>query len=915
MNTLEQVHQCIRNVTKAFCDDRISFATTEEISQQLNVSRTVISKYLNKLYDDGEMIKIISRPVIYYSASIIRERLRIEKIDREFLSFEEFNAFLSSSQKKVSLKDVIGYDKSLETAVRSLNTFFDYPKETCNMCILRGARGTGKKHLVSRLFEYSKDRGKIASDRFLEIINCDGLKHPEELLFGDGRTRGILEKAAGSVIYLENADKLSSSILHQLTMCVENKGLFEGGTHNVPLKTGVILGVEKAAEDIFPSSLIDAADFVIRIPDFESRTYREKEDMARRFLLEEEKKLGKTILISNYAFSALAHASYKNNIDGLSKEIKTACANANYTSDDHAERIEINLYHFSEEMLKESSNTDTADDRRMLTLNDHLESSFFDRVLGYYDDILNTAGRFKIAKISEKEAIQSINNILNQYCDFIIFGKNPSNQRIETYRSLIDHILELVSKKYNIAIYSNCAYLLARLIYKETYVDKEIQRWEEAHAEELRFVTEIYRKNAVNTYSIAMEISDIIGRTIGIELNSINVIFLMKNIHFFTETLGHRNRMGLVIAHGYSTASSIVDSVNRLLGQNVFFPMDMPLDVQVSEIAARIRNYISNRADVEEVILLVDMGSLEQIGDMLVDSRNIRIGVINNISTKVVLQVGELLLKGEELITLLRRTCEGSTVDYEVYENNKKNAILFTTEFGETTTERLIETFKASIPKELNLWFIACDGAALKQNTLTNPIFDEYNILMITGTVPITMKEIPYFAIEDMVAFKDIEILNRIFRQYLTEDEIKAFNNNLIKNFSVGNLMNNLTILNAEMLLNYIEEAVEQLQRNLLTTFSTKIKLRLYIHVSCLVERLVTKQPTLEYADIDKFMEKNEAFVNIFEKSFSLLCEHYFIKIPRSEIAYLYGYMYEEYTARTLDDEDAKAARDEMFSD
>ena len=88
-------------------------------------------------------------------------------------------------------------------------------------------------------------------------------------------------------------------------------------------------------------------------------------------------------------------------------------------------------------------------------------------------------------------------------------------------------------------------------------------------------------------------------------------------------------------------------------------------------------------------------------------------------------------------------------------------------------------------------------------------------MLLIAGTVEIRVGDIPYMAIEDVIAFKDMEKLNSIYSRYLNEEEIRVFNTNLIKNFSLGNIMQSLTILNANILLGYIERAVSNLSRDL----------------------------------------------------------------------------------------------------
>ena len=183
-----------------------------------------------------------------------------------------------------------------------------------------------------------------------------------------------------------------------------------------------------------------------------------------------------------------------------------------------------------------------------------------------------------------------------------------------------------------------------------------------------------------------------------------------------------------------------------------------------------------------------------------------------------------------------------------------------------------------------------------------NTIFNDYNILMITGTIEINIPGIPFIAVEDLIEFNDIEKLDNIFKPYLTNEELHFFNNNLIKNFSLGNIMQYLTILNGQILLEYIEEAVERIQQYLRITLTNKIKLRVYIHVSCLIERLVTRQPSLEFKGLNVFVEEHRDFIDLFSKSFYKLSEHYNIEIPANEIAYLYEYIFDEYYYSKDDD-------------
>ena len=44
-----------------------------------------------------------------------------------------------------------------------------------------------------------------------------------------------------------------------------------------------------------------------------------------------------------------------------------------------------------------------------------------------------------------------------------------------------------------------------------------------------------------------------------------------------------QQRVGVILAHGYATASSIASSVNEMLGQYVFEAIDMPLDTTTDQ--------------------------------------------------------------------------------------------------------------------------------------------------------------------------------------------------------------------------------------------------------------------------------------------------------------------------------------------
>ena len=122
--------------------------------------------------------------------------------------------------------------------------------------------------------------------------------------------------------------------------------------------------------------------------------------------------------------------------------------------------------------------------------------------------------------------------------------------------------------------------------------------------------------------------------------------------------VNHENNdltIAIILAHGYSTASSIADSANKLLDKYVFEAIDMPLDVDSIQITKKINEYVSTIGNVKKLYLLVDMGSLEDIYQGI-ERRNIDIALINNVNTKLALTVGQGIIQDKSMKSIIKKS-------------------------------------------------------------------------------------------------------------------------------------------------------------------------------------------------------------------------------------------------------------------
>ena len=170
-------------------------------------------------------------------------------------------------------------------------------------------------------------------------------------------------------------------------------------------------------------------------------------------------------------------------------------------------------------------------------------------------------------------------------------------------------------------------------------------------------------------------------------------------------------------------------------------------------------------------------------------------------------------------------------------------------------------------------------------------LFEDSKVICVVGTMNPNIKGLNFIAIEDLVINTDSQNFDEYFKDYLSTEDLDFFKKNILKNFSLSNIMNTLTILNPNKLLEYVTEALENLQNRMQVHLSNKICLGLYMHVCCLIERLILHQDIEIYPNIEEFVEKQNTFISNVKDSFKEIEYYYKVQIPTEEIGYIFDYI------------------------
>lgn len=903
VQTKNAVLICVKNRTRDFQKQVLTVFTANHISEEINISRNLASQYLNELFKEGVLIKISSRPVYFLHKAILEELFGSRLKEPLYWSVEELMASLEKEGRHDwNLEKIIGFQSSLSCELEQCKAALNYPPHGLPI-LISGQEGTGKELMVRLLKDYAVRHLLIQEKSRLVIVPCQRYQEPKNAkaaLFGTFKTvngkkerqGGYIAKAGGGILFLQDVHYLGQEIQELLCTFLDTRLIKEGDEEGEGEKTNIkmIFSTSQVPETALEKKLLRKIPVIVKMPALQERPGEDKEQLIFLFFREEAERTGKRVMISGQVLDTLLHYNFPGNIGQLKTCVQTSCANALLESKDK-EELDIYLYHLPEFLIS-SARVDKAgreEGRNMLGVIEFERDSTAEVVKKYSEGIFEQYKEYRSYAITLPEYLSQAFETLNRCYDHLIFEKRFSNVKVNAMERVLEAVFEDMTDRYYIQFPVKFAYIFSRFLYLQ-------MKSEQTGADDrIKGCLELFSRNFAKESMLAAEIAAIVKQSLDITVGNGNLALLILGIKQYNQNIRMDTIRGIIICHGYATASSMADMVNKVMNCHIFEAMDMPVDIPFQDIAVKFKKYIQHVPGPSDVILLVDMGSLEDIDILLNSQSELNLGIINNVSTRLAVDVGSKIQKGLPMKEILEESSANHLSTYKLILRRKKQAaVLFVSEAGSIVAKRMSELFYNSLPEQTEVEFVPCDYLRLLHSKFSDEIFDNYEVLFISGTMDPQIGEVLFIPMEDIVSFKEIDKINNILADHLDAGRIQAFNQNLMKNFSLQNVVQYLTILNADKVLDLVGEAVDRIQQRMGKKFSAKTRIGLNIHISCLIERLVTKSPIEVYSNLASFAESEQDFIESVSQSFSNILAHYGVKLPVSEIAYIYDYIYHD---------------------
>lgn len=886
----DKVKTIIQKWTK---QEEYHLCQSTKISQELKINRNQIAAILNDLFESKDFIKINTRPACFLDRKIIEEKYKVQLKDK-YNSLEQFKDLINDGEERKDFEKLIGSDESMNPIVEKVKATVSYPPYGLTI-LFYGPTGTGKSFMAKLTYEYCINKNLINKEAKFVQVNCSEYANNPELLtanlFGykkgaftgaDKDNYGLLHYADGGVLFLDEVHCLNAECQEKLFLYMDQGIYHLVGDNDKWYKSQcrIIFATTEDPEVSLLKTLRRRIPVILTIPSLSQRGVNEKLQLIYYLYKKEEKRIQKEIYISANVYQILLNHEFVGNIGELSNVIQASCVSALFNNKEN--QLEIHAYDLPENVVKSLDvNHLVMQNHQIIPLDAMTPRSKKTHIIELYEKLIALTGHDSFYNEARKE--------LDDYFEKIIFNKKDISQK-KYLLDTVTKVFDIATAHYGFHISHNelvaiCSYLLE---YNNSV--HHIVNWTIKQEDNIEQLQQFLKMKYHQEYIISSEIYEYLKDNINNSFDSLVQCVIMICITKYTNHDANDLTVAIILAHGYSTASSIADSANKLLDNYIFDAIDMPLEIDSEQIIKKVNEFLSYLGEVRRLYLLVDMGSLEEIYQGI-EYKNIDIALINNVNTKLALSIGHGILQKKEMTEIFDVIKKEDQYNIHIELNHKKEPIILCScASGMGTANKLKDIILDSLPSKVTLKVLTYDYATLIKQQITDDALSSYKIICILGTLNPQIKDIPFIAIEDLILNDSHDVIERVFKNYLSYEEMDIFEKNVLKNFSLSNVMNNLTILNPSKLLEHVSKGIEELQKILHKKFKNQTCFGLYVHICCLVERLVTRQAITSFTDED-FEKNNQQFIASLKTAMKDVEKFYNVEIPVEEIEYIYEYV------------------------
>lgn len=871
MKRIDKIYGYLKEHTKELTKEEVlnnEGITAGEIEENLNILRNNVSKELNELLRLDMIVKIKGRPVKFLHKEEVENILgvKIKEVSLELDSIEDILE-KKKEENEDPFKALIGAERSLKNQVEQAKMAIFYPQGGLHTLIV-GQTGVGKTLFSKMMYNYGKEVKRFTEQSPFVVFNCaDYFNNPQLLLsqiFGhikgaftgaDQEKVGLVEKANGGILFLDEIHRLPPEGQEMIFYFMDT-GTYNKLGETERKRNARVLIIGATTEDPNSSMLktfTRRIPIIINLPALHERTNEEKIGLLKFLFSNEAHRVNKPIKVSIEVVKSLLGSVTYGNIGQLKSNIQLVCAKGFLSSmNEKKDYLELDFKTLPEN-IKDGlfqigkSRKDCAEIAEIvpshLVINPEgyvtlIDEDSYEPPFNLYKIIEDKVAILKEEGLSDNYINKFITTDVNVHIKSFYNKFDKTKDSRDGILKIVDvEILEFAEKirelaekelkrKYNdrflYALSLHLSSFFKRLKEKK-YNSKNIYDTIEENSQE---------------YKVALKIKDLISNSFKIEVPDVEVTYIAILLSSVKEE--KQGNVGIVVAaHGNSTASSIVNVVQTLLGNSNICAVDMPLDVSPKEILEIVIDKVKSIDNGKGVLLLVDMGSLYNFESTIIERTGIQVRTLEMVSTPLTL---EAMRKADildmELDEIYNSLKEFRGYNNEIKKNQLSNKVIVTVcSSGKGAAIKLKEIVERIILDLTDENINIIPAGVRDFDKKIKELQKKYNVIAVVG-VKKPIANIPFIPLEKLIDANGEKML----RQLLFESKVDIINeeqNIIVKDICEDQLKEFLTYLNPSKVIGLLLDFAVKLESQLGKSLSNPAKIRLIIHVACAMERML----------------------------------------------------------------------------
>ncbi|WP_125710519.1 sigma 54-interacting transcriptional regulator [Lacticaseibacillus porcinae] len=884
--------------------------TTEAIASALELSRNTTSQYLNELLKQHSVIQVKSRPTYFADREAFSNQFFTPRLD-VYASLDELMA--EQASKDNVFRSFIGSDQSMKEDIDHIKTALAYPPAGLPF-ILSGSTGVGKSYLAELSYKYCVQSGILKPNAPFLTLNCAQYYHNPELLSSNlfGYTKGaftgattdmpgLLESADGGILFLDECHRLDPESQEKLFAFMDTGTFMRMGDTQKPRKATVrlVFATTENLQETFLQTFMRRIPIAVKIPDLNDRSKIELRCHIYMAFLNEAQRLNRTLSVSPWIINRLYNLRYKANIGELRTSVRIICAHV-FSEDRQDQTLTVSTENIGNGLL---TNLLAVNEQETIVQEDVVftpTSQLSDYLRTWHDDNsqINTLiqkfiqldldlerNRLSADLVQQKLARETA-ALMDQ---MVHQDQRYENESLKYMTAVIQRLFDYLNSSFFVKIKGNAVVAIANFMYRKHDFDVTLTP---ANEEKINHLLKFMQEHATVENQVLKAFLDLVRTKLDFRLDAMNRLLLLGYLFSLQLNAEELGQHALILAHGFSTASSIADVANQLLNRKIFDAYDMPLTVSVDQVKEFLISYVTKYDCSKGLVVLVDMGSLMILPETLGELQTGPLLLMSNVSTQEALFVGDMIQNGASLDEIGQRTQKELLPQFKLtYPVIEKKPMIITTCHTGVGSARQIQAFlEQSIPESLDYKVESVDFAFLRDHGEEAQMFKQYNVIAVVGTNDPKLKHVPYISLETLVSSEGMDVLNTLFPDVKDPDVLSTINDKLIQNLSLERLLSAVTILDAHKVIITVGKMIENLEDRAQIHLSNSQRSTLYVHISALIERLIRNDEPLMYVPED-LNSRSRGLAQI-KRSLSDIEQTYSVVVPDGEINYLYDIVF-----------------------